>query len=726
MNIVGDFTTEKWVEVIPMKKVPDTRMWCVIVDLPLGTHAFKFYESGKETRWSASAAYKHIKDNLNNDNNVIEIKNPILPSLVDKAYAGSLNQYSDGIDGRSACTVMCCEAAYSLLKDQSRPSLELVKLVLVIGANMYRSLHSSAPIPNARPEHMSFDEVYPMVDKYNRHLGIKECLHGRTDGLEPFQPVLAKLKRCSPACAVVTKPPETVLLFRGIDLPWVLFDSHTRKERDGSDRGAAFLEFKSEEGVRTYLEELFPFTYDVQAEYNSYEATILALVEDQNTAIYNDPTSAASSSSPTQQTAMRHTPIPSSTSLTRPPSPSPRPPSPLKSSLRPVSRPPSPLKTTPPKPSSRPSSPSPSRPASHQPFASVSASPRSSTSDGTMSVPKPYMPFQRGIDDLKSSQRDRSSSSFDQLASRPSDLPTKAFPMPRKTPSSNPASPRSVPDVAANEDGKMFDDLKHHPWHPKEDKQRREEVLELRTENHGLRTENDRLKEEVSRLTLEKQVLLKRPELDWSAQRLLEEERRVHGVAMERLVEEHESIRVRMQQAGEELEMRLQKTEEELDMLRARESGLDTEIRGLNERLSRYDRVFQMQKESLEKSEELIKHLDGQKRHLEEQSRHFERQVKEWTGYYDKQSKGEGPSRSGEQSDELGTRVLEADENGGGGAVGGRGGVPLERFLIKDYVGEVQLDRSLADDSRVHNSSASKGGEHVDTVMTDCPGVRHL
>lgn len=157
-----------------------------------------------------------------------------------------LNQYSVG--SVSGCTVMALEGSLQILSGAPL-SGELVTDILAAGSCYASDLHTG------------LSEILPHVDRYSERL---EVLSESQAPIAQFGELVQEMaalarERRAPIAAMLTKPPESVLLCcdptPGSAAPFLLFDSHKRPWHDG----AAFVTFASGQALTRYVTEyLFP------------------------------------------------------------------------------------------------------------------------------------------------------------------------------------------------------------------------------------------------------------------------------------------------------------------------------------------------------------------------------------------------------------------------------------------------------------------------------------
>ena len=104
--------------------------------------------------------------------------------------------------------------------------------------------------------HLDTTEVFEQCRRYS-HLEQKRTLQYTQAQFQELIEEMVRIFRSNPGhavVAIVTKPPETVLLFVDRHGALHLFDSHRRPDHEG----AALLYFEDDRQLLQYLQELFP------------------------------------------------------------------------------------------------------------------------------------------------------------------------------------------------------------------------------------------------------------------------------------------------------------------------------------------------------------------------------------------------------------------------------------------------------------------------------------
>merc|ERR1711988_872163 len=177
------------------------------------------------------------------------------------------SQYSMGTP--SACTLLACEVAYRLLSSTAAPSEEDNRGMLTeaLSTSTYHSEY-----------HLEAQEVLEACTRFRTSLQVAKYTQLQVDH---FHDLLADMHTAQregggrAVATVVTKPPETVLLFLSAQGTLHLFDSHPREHH----QGAALIDFESEEQCLGYLARLFPVMDGMEPEfaflYSMCDASIL-------------------------------------------------------------------------------------------------------------------------------------------------------------------------------------------------------------------------------------------------------------------------------------------------------------------------------------------------------------------------------------------------------------------------------------------------------------------
>ena len=190
-------------------------------------------------------------------------------------------------EGRSACTTIACEAAFLMTMTMEQNGgvdattfEDVSKIVSVIadGVAEYKVINA-----NAAAEHMSCGEVMIMSQKYSKVMEQVIMVQGSTEGSTAFVEELDKAMEGAqedkaPVCAVITKPPESVVVYCHQNGTYVLFDSHPRQTL--GIQGAYVCGFASSAGCAAFLRGIFPAVAGLgdgmmAQMYNSFEFTVL-------------------------------------------------------------------------------------------------------------------------------------------------------------------------------------------------------------------------------------------------------------------------------------------------------------------------------------------------------------------------------------------------------------------------------------------------------------------
>ena len=187
-------------------------------------------------------------------------------------------------EGRSACTTIACEAAFQMTAEKECVDAstfeDLGKIVSVIadGVAEYKIINA-----NAAAEHMSCGEVMIMSQKYGKVLEQAVMVQGSTEGSKAFEEELQQATEGAVAdqaavCAIITKPPESVVVYCHQNGTYVLFDSHPRQTL--GIQGAYVCGFTSASGCAAFLRSIFPAVSGLgdgmmAQMYNSFEFTVL-------------------------------------------------------------------------------------------------------------------------------------------------------------------------------------------------------------------------------------------------------------------------------------------------------------------------------------------------------------------------------------------------------------------------------------------------------------------
>lgn len=189
-------------------------------------------------------------------------------------------------EGRSACTVIACEASLALL-NMKKPLLEATKEMVVstvhAGIQEYKARQKSS---SGGVEHMSCDEVLSSCPKYSEVMEASGFQQGTNFGSRAFEREIdTALERAQTLpngiCAIITKPPETVVVhvLAGTTPSFLVFDSHPRQ--DIGIHGAYTQGFNTAAACASYLRQIFPSVDGLgdgmmAQMYNSFDMNLLS------------------------------------------------------------------------------------------------------------------------------------------------------------------------------------------------------------------------------------------------------------------------------------------------------------------------------------------------------------------------------------------------------------------------------------------------------------------
>jgi acetyl-CoA acetyltransferase len=187
-------------------------------------------------------------------------------------------------EGRSACTTIACEAAFRMTAEKDVVNATTFEDVGTIvsyiadGVAEYKAINANAPV-----EHMSCGEVMLMSGKYSKVVEQVVMVQGTTQGKTAFEKELDNAmagaqEDKAPVCAVITKPPESVVVYCHQSGVFVLFDSHPRQTL--GINGAYACGFATAASCAAFLRGIFPAVSglgdSMMAQmYNSFEFTVL-------------------------------------------------------------------------------------------------------------------------------------------------------------------------------------------------------------------------------------------------------------------------------------------------------------------------------------------------------------------------------------------------------------------------------------------------------------------
>ena len=187
-------------------------------------------------------------------------------------------------EGRSACTTIACEAAFRMTAEKEALNAATFEDVSAIvsyiadGVAEYKTINANAPV-----EHMGCGEVMLMSAKYSKIMEQVVMVQGSTQGSKAFEEELENAlagaqEDKAPVCAVITKPPESVVVYCHQSGVFVLFDSHPRQIL--GINGAYACGFATAASCAAFLRGIFPAVSglgdSMMAQmYNSFEFTVL-------------------------------------------------------------------------------------------------------------------------------------------------------------------------------------------------------------------------------------------------------------------------------------------------------------------------------------------------------------------------------------------------------------------------------------------------------------------
>ena len=201
------------------------------------------------------------------------------PQVITNWQEANISQFTFP-EGRSACTVIACEAALALMTG-TKPTKEMVESSIREGIKEYQALQKV----ESDSEHMSCEGVFLKSKKYVQVMDKTPYRSGETSGKDAFQSELeaalesAKVAPNGVCCAMITKPPETVIVCITAG-EFVVFDSHPRQEHNIN--GAYTLATNDINVCASWLRNIFPFVGGLGDSmtaqmYNSFEMTLLSL-----------------------------------------------------------------------------------------------------------------------------------------------------------------------------------------------------------------------------------------------------------------------------------------------------------------------------------------------------------------------------------------------------------------------------------------------------------------
>ncbi len=209
--------------------------------------------------------------------------------------ASENSQFSYG--GKNACTTIALEASINLMHETvelNEPREWTPKSI--------DDIVKTGCMQDLQRGNLSFQEVYESSKRFQDQLEIIDIIQGDTKHKDSFADIITRLintstKERQNLCAIITRQPETIVLFylhlspekaqsykdRGHRPPiyFVAFDSHVRRTDDRL-HGAHVLYFTAKDDVHSYLTHwLFPpFHFKSEGDdelYNTYSCTIVGL-----------------------------------------------------------------------------------------------------------------------------------------------------------------------------------------------------------------------------------------------------------------------------------------------------------------------------------------------------------------------------------------------------------------------------------------------------------------
>jgi len=222
------------------------------------------------------------------------LNNPNTPSFAHgcQVIQSEISQFTYP-EGRSACTVISCEAAIKLMETSIQVnnvvnmnfSSSFIQQIIQDGIGIYNQLNQVGV------EHTATDEIIPLTPRFMNSLKRTSELFVPIQGLlsDPHG-FISLFERASqgsdptkPLAIIITKPPETILVVKsavsdGRTCTWLLFDSHPRPQFN--IHGGYIVEAPTFDHIVTMLTMLFPAVNldgDLQGSlmaemYNSVEA----------------------------------------------------------------------------------------------------------------------------------------------------------------------------------------------------------------------------------------------------------------------------------------------------------------------------------------------------------------------------------------------------------------------------------------------------------------------
>ena len=167
----------------------------------------------------------------------------------DPPIQGSVSQY-DLPDGRSACSCIALAAAAAFLENPSVPILpQFLDAAVRDGHATYLQWKTSSGLAT---EHSSPEEVLNLFPRIQLDGAVRQGL------LPTWEPILRECASSSTSwtAAVITKPPETILVLLSPDRYWIV-DSHSRPPRTTAAWAQSFSTLPA---LCAALSQLFPAT----------------------------------------------------------------------------------------------------------------------------------------------------------------------------------------------------------------------------------------------------------------------------------------------------------------------------------------------------------------------------------------------------------------------------------------------------------------------------------
>eukprot|EP00817_Percolomonadidae_sp_ATCC50343_P001446 CAMPEP_0117425914 /NCGR_PEP_ID=MMETSP0758-20121206/6129_1 /TAXON_ID=63605 /ORGANISM="Percolomonas cosmopolitus, Strain AE-1 (ATCC 50343)" /LENGTH=489 /DNA_ID=CAMNT_0005210761 /DNA_START=390 /DNA_END=1855 /DNA_ORIENTATION=+ len=198
-----------------------------------------------------------------------------LPQYFHKILAHSNNQFSYG--GTNSCTYCSLESALYALSGKICPEKISDDVTRTFVDDILRSGVSLDLKLGVR----STDEVIPLIPRFSKHVESPWICLGQLAIHNCFDIALASMekkaeeKKSKSACAILTKPPESIMLYYrkpspDIQYPYIVFDSHPRSWKQS--KGAAFYCFTSRKTVIQHLQLLYkPIFENIPQHAKTYE-----------------------------------------------------------------------------------------------------------------------------------------------------------------------------------------------------------------------------------------------------------------------------------------------------------------------------------------------------------------------------------------------------------------------------------------------------------------------